>query len=690
MINTADLDALRKVNPFHQVAARYLQVAKIATDHGDVYTCACPFCHAHDQTFRIDPITDRAGCTNCFWHGEVIKFICELQDIPGEAAVELLKRAPTSDAANHYTAENAPTQYQDKANYEDRGPADNGPGLDGDILGPEAEQPFRVLGHYRNTFYYHPRGTKEIVSLTATAHTQSNLLNIAPLDHWADHFPHKSKHFDVMTATDALMRRAEKVGVFDIDRLRGRGAWIENGQPVVHMGNNVWRAGRTMSPVDATDFYIYEAGLPLEISLDKIADNKAAHALVRIFRSFDWLDTISADLLAGWCVVAPVCGAIKWRPHIWVSGPSQSGKSTVLDIIKRVVGPVAEQFSGGTTEANVRQTLYHDARPGIFDEFESETAHAADLVQRIMGLARVASDGGKVGKGGKDGKPINYTVRTAFCFTSINPAIVEYADERRISRLVLRKPINDKEERNDKFKALLKLVAEYITQDYSARMFARTIEHLPTLLANIRTFVDAAAATLQNRGAADQLAPMLAGLYLCHSTKAISHEDAVAWIKRHQWTSHTAMEATQDPLRLISTVALTITRVTTTMAGVKDYTVGELIEMGCRGKGDGLITIHEIEKVLGRVGIIVQRPHYFAIANQSPELRKILRGTPWASDWKTTLRGLDCASAMKPEQYSPGLNSRGTLLHVDLLRGRTEYAQADTEDEDAGKGAWPP
>lgn len=643
-LNAERVARLQQANPFDQVYARLigLDEAERAADDASVWVTFCPQCHT--KTLRV---TDRAAaCQNCFHTiGDVIELVAAHMDIPPDQAMRFLERAPTNDPAHYNTVDDRPPD-------------------------PDTAPPFRVLGHFRNTFYYHPRGTKEIISLTAAQHTQANLLGLAPLSHWQEHFEHKTKHFDVLAAADALMRRAEKVGVFDVERLRGRGAWIEKGRPVVHLGNVVWKDGAKLSPADATDFYIYEAGLPLDIDIGQPASNAEAFGLVRIMKQFDWLDPISAYLISGWIIISTVCGALRWRPHIWIAGPSQSGKSTVLEILKRVVGPIAEPFDGGTSEAGVRQTLYHDARPGIFDEFESESQAAAELVQRIMALARVASGGGKITKGSAKGDAVHHTVRAMFAFCSINPAIVEYADERRISRLVLRKPIGIDEEREERYKNVLADIAATITADYAARMFARTLLNLPTLLKNVRTFTDAASFALRNRGAADQLAPMLAGAYLCHSTKEITYDEALAWIRKHRWSEHTAMDETQDPLRLISQIAISITRVTTTMSGIKDYTVGELIELGMRGRGDGIITHAEVVKVLGRIGIKVADQRHFSIINKSPELRRILRGTPWAGDWRTTLRGLDCASPADPMQYSPGLHGRGTMLTRDVLRGR--------------------
>jgi putative DNA primase/helicase len=87
---------------------------------------------------------------------------------------------------------------------------------------------------------------------------------------------------------------------------------------------------------------------------------------------------VSGDLLAGWIVLAPFSGALRWRPHIWVTGTAGAGETTVVnDIIKPLVA-VAVGAEGPTTEAGLRGELKGAALPVLFDEVErSGTSSAA-------------------------------------------------------------------------------------------------------------------------------------------------------------------------------------------------------------------------------------------------------------------------------------------------------------------------
>src|SRR3546814_8012987 len=87
--------------------------------------------------------------------------------------------------------------------------------------------------------------------------------------------------------------------------------------------------------------------------------------------------------LAGWIAIAVICGALNWRPHVWLTGSSGSGKSWLLDnVIRPLIGAIAVYCQSNSTEAGIRQTLATDARPVLFDEAESEDAKAQVRIQR--------------------------------------------------------------------------------------------------------------------------------------------------------------------------------------------------------------------------------------------------------------------------------------------------------------------
>ena len=91
--------------------------------------------------------------------------------------------------------------------------------------------------------------------------------------------------------------------------------------------------------------------------------------IVAIANRFRWDVPASGTLLVGWVVLAPICGALPWRPHLWLTAGAGTGKSAILDrYVVPLLGDFALVVSGATTEAGLRQTICSDAMPVVFDE----------------------------------------------------------------------------------------------------------------------------------------------------------------------------------------------------------------------------------------------------------------------------------------------------------------------------------
>jgi putative DNA primase/helicase len=117
-----------------------------------------------------------------------------------------------------------------------------------------------------------------------------------------------------------------------------------------------------------------------------------AAVIVGIANRFRWEVPASGTLLLGWAVLAPICGALRWRPHLWLTAGAGSGKSQILDrFVAPLLGDLSLVVVGATTEAGLRQTICCDAVPVVFDEAESNEKGDQQRMQAILSLARVAS-----------------------------------------------------------------------------------------------------------------------------------------------------------------------------------------------------------------------------------------------------------------------------------------------------------
>ena len=242
------------------------------------------------------------------------------------------------------------------------------------IAPPDSEQvslmdledaPFKVLGYSKDIRYYMPHLTQQIVELTPAGHTKAQLMNLAPLIYWMHKFGdlNKTSRINWDWAADRLLKMSAQAGLFDKrTAVRGRGAWLDDGRSVLHLGGKVFVDGDEFYPQQVDSSFIYEKNHNIGFQINDAASDKQARDLVDTLLRFSWENSLSACLLAGYCVVAPVCGILDWRPHVWVTGPSGSGKTTVLELIVKVMlGKFSIETVGSGTEAGIRQDVGQDA-----------------------------------------------------------------------------------------------------------------------------------------------------------------------------------------------------------------------------------------------------------------------------------------------------------------------------------------
>lgn len=533
----------------------------------------------------------------------------------------------------------------------------------------------RPLGHNRGTYYFFPRSAGQIVSLSASGMGRiQNLYMLAPRDFWQGHYGGKDVSDSQICAFASahLMDMCHRVGVFQPESTRGVGAWLEGGKVAVNCGDVVMIDGKPHSPAEFVGEAVYESG-PRVMDLSHNPLRNAESVRVReLCRMLNWKRGMHADLLAGWLVIAPIGSALSWRPHIWLTGQSGAGKSTVLDeIVKPILGDVAIRRDGGTTEAGVRKALGSSGRPFILDEAESETQQDRLQMERIIFLARRSSSGGVV-----ENFNASFQARSCFCFSAINPRVEQTADLGRITQLELVQDIT--KERDARYEKLLSTIHEVITPDFSARLLSRTVNNFEALAANVRTFSLAASSVFGNKRAGDQIGPMLAGAYMLTSTNKISFDDAQDWMRGQDWQWTAQGDQDGDAFKLVTHIMTS--RVRYDVQGIsRESTIGELVYIASDKNSD-----HNAAAVSGLrpYGVIVDGEQVI-IANQSPQMRRILSDTPWIP-WGRTLGDYPGADGTgKPKYFAPGLTSRYTSIPLATIMGPTDdtWSEIPIEEE---------
>lgn len=542
-------------------------------------------------------------------------------------------------------------------------------------LGAIKKAPFKCLGHNKGMYYYLPHNSQQIKELTEPAHTKLNLIALAGLTYWECYFmTGKSVNWDL--AADAMYHGCHKIGIFDPNNIRGSGAWKEdNGDIVIHEGNQLIVNGEVKSIDEHNSKYIYEQGVKLNLYSHKYLTSREASQFLELANMFSWEKEIYAKLFVGWCVLAPICGVLPWRPHIWITGSKGTGKTwifenTVHPLIERA-GVIVQLTS---TEAGIRQYLGNNAFPVVFDEAETDDQFSQDRIKRVVELMRGASSDtiSMIVKGSASGQAIQYRYKAMFCLASVKTHIEQAADTSRISILTLIKPDLPKPELEEMFQAICAKSNEVMTTDWCDKMRARSIAMIPTLLPNIETFTKAFS-NLHGRRPGDQTGSLMAASVASYNDSLIDLSYAKNYIEEQgagEEQSNISDDTDEDRcLNHILEAELIVSADGKTLR----RSVSELIIRLDSDSEDDDINFSEAKSTLARYGLNAWTTgekidkQYLWISDSHSGIKKILRLTPWASQWRGILCRIYNSETKKSIRFG-GLVQRAIGIPLDYIR----------------------
>ncbi len=256
-------------------------------------------------------------------------------------------------------------------------------------------------------------------------------------------------------ASEALISACGAAGIFDArGRVRGRGAHQGNGRTLIlHLGDKILEAQRTATGKPKASVYhdpgligrfVYPAGEPSPRPWHQPVKEDVGEDLFSLLSTWNWQRPLLDPMLAlGWAGQAFICGAQDWRSHLFLTGGRGTGKSSLngkRGLFDRLLGKGVLR-TGNASEAAVRQTLGTQTVPVIFDEFEPNEFNASKL-KSVIELARVASSGDEMHRGGQDHKAHEFVLQSAFMFSAILKPKMEPQDQSRFAVLEL-KPLPD-------------------------------------------------------------------------------------------------------------------------------------------------------------------------------------------------------------------------------------------------------
>jgi hypothetical protein len=483
-------------------------------------------------------------------------------------------------------------------------------------------------------------------------------------------------------AAEILQAACAHAGLFDLQgKVRGRGAWRgREGELVLHHGDKVYRSGFApglgWEDPDLIDGYVYPTAPAMPRPDPGHVDDKAGVFLLQLLRSWYWeRPKIDPYLALGFIAHAPFGGACDWRSHVWVTGDTSTGKSTLE---KKLLAPLFEGLSLRThdaTEASIRQVLGKQTLPVFFDELEAEAN--SDRAMRVIKLARLASSEGVIFRGGSDHQATEFVARSCFYFTSIlMPAMLDQ-DRNRMAVLELKPiPPGEREPMLER-KAIVEL---------GAQLRRRVIDQWERYDATLQSYRRALAGVGHSGRSADQFGTLLAFadllLYdgpepepevLTEWAEAVRADQLAETADNRSDAAEACEFLTGWPLQL--------------RGGDEPSPVSRFIERGL-GRGAPTLGDSEVDRARAtlenhglKLVVVTEKggaaepkpgqiPTHLAIANAHEALGRIFRDKRWASGvWSQTFGRVPGAIRRVQVRFAGDKGRKSTLVPIAELLG---------------------
>jgi putative DNA primase/helicase len=449
----------------------------------------------------------------------------------------------------------------------------------------------------------------------------------------------KSSLFDVQAATRWITQSS-----FAQDRtstpafFRKSGVWADKTNPnavIVHLGKDAIIDGRKVPICAVSQHHGFALG---DVELDWSDESGNHDDALRVgdaIKTFNFAAPEQKDLVIGWIGLSFFAGALKWRPHLFITAPRGSGKTTLISIIDAALGSIAFLAGQDATAAYIHQSLDGRACAALIDEAE---AGDNGKVEAIMHIARCASDGdGAItGRGSAGGAAQSFFCAASFLFASIHAPILAPQDRTRVAQLTM-DPVLPGSYRATDFDliqssiAKLKERAPHLLHYMSARwsLYIQTERAYRAILQDDHEMTPRFAM---------QASALLAGYDTLMLVEARSQVDVRARVDQMLPTLKTAMALEEaEPGEMVLQY---LTSKTPTFIDLESrQTVGELIAEALNSPSNS-----QTSKGLHQLGLHLPRSHpkHIAIANNHAGLEQIFIGTEWTNGrWRQPLKQLE-------------------------------------------------
>ena len=355
----------------------------------------------------------------------------------------------------------------------------------GDAGATGAEPPFRILGVADDGLAYFLDQWGRLQKWRLEQTNQDKLRLLAEFTFWYIRYNDEGKMGKPqwMRAIEDVIQSAGPRD-FDPDTVRGRGAWRERDGRICYFDGKDF-----LGQADERRLYIRRAQHDIGLK-DEHAAPTVRKEMLHAAADLSFESRADAIRCLAWATLAPFCGALPWRPTGFITGRSQSGKTTALNLIVRPLSGAETCSGAASTEAGIRQHNKVDAIGIIVEELEDDSQDKKENRDRILGYERLCtSDDAPPGwKGTQDGAGMKFGTEKMFLNVAISPMIDASADANRMFTVSMVNPEESPETWSKKEERLRSAFSEANCRAVRAYTWAN-LEHIIEYATTMRNLV---------------------------------------------------------------------------------------------------------------------------------------------------------------------------------------------------------
>lgn len=381
---------------------------------------------------------------------------------------------------------------------------------------------FTVKGEY----YYQSGRTGHIRELSPSQHNELYCYSIIPNPKFWKEFSGSTEAISWKAVGRKMMKLCHQQGYYSKSETRGSGIFLDRKRIVVNLGAVLLvndPGTNEFYPVNMADFkgdFIYAA--PSRLTLPEPATPEDLAKILPMLEKMPFESPGGATILVGALVCGYMAGALKWRPHFWLTGKAASGKSEIMNLVLNALQPYpGGYFKGDTSAAGIRDAIKNSSMLIRVDELEKTTGVTDRLsgsatvrrADQIIEMSRSSSEtsSAAVAKGDPHGEGFQSQIRFCAFLSSIYHGIESAQDYRRFCFIKLTdpatRPVGQSKEYADTIQSELTSLFDH---EFAMKLYSWAVYNARYILDMVDHFISTMLTFSNNRGECDQWGTVMA------------------------------------------------------------------------------------------------------------------------------------------------------------------------------------